>query len=249
MNNDYDIALVEKYFDQELTEAEVSEFNTRLASDFAFKALVDQEKILIQGIHAEGLHRDLQYLKSLERTLSHEPVRSLEWPGKKWHYAAAAAVVFFISAVGIWMYSSQPTSEQLFMTYYDKPYPNIFDFDTRGATQQGEAFKAYERGDYAQAAKLFPEAIKVEQNRDEIPGMLMLLGNANLSIGNTKEAEQNFTTLLNNYDELDMPAKWYLSLCYLKNGDVEKARKMLKELGQTEVSYATRAKELLKKVD
>ena len=46
-----------------------------------------------------------------------------------------------------------------------------------------------------------------------------------------------------------MQAKWYLSLCYLKSGETEKAQAILKELGATEISYATKARELLEKVN
>ena len=42
MNNNYDIDQIERYFDNELSEAEASEFQDRIASDTSFKALVDQ---------------------------------------------------------------------------------------------------------------------------------------------------------------------------------------------------------------
>jgi len=249
MNNDYDINLVEKYFEQELTETETMEFNIRMETDHAFKALVDQEKVIIKGIHLDGLHRDLLYLQSLEKTLKQKPPGEDRY-SKKIGYYAAAAVVTILSVIGIWTYTSSNSSEELFLTYYDKPYPNIFETTTRGSAPvpsslRTDAFKAYDRKDFNEAARLFTELQKTEKD----PGMLMLLGNSNLMIGQIEEAKLNFTTLLNDFDDLDLPAKWYLSLCYLKSGDVENARKMLKELGETEVSYATKAKELLKEVD
>jgi tetratricopeptide (TPR) repeat protein len=92
---------------------------------------------------------------------------------------------------------------------------------------------------------LFSELLIKEQE----PGILLLLGNANLILGNTDDAMKNFGILSKEFDELDMQAKWYLSLCYLKRGDIDQAKKMLKELGETEISYAERARELLKKVE
>jgi Tfp pilus assembly protein FimV len=76
----------------------------------------------------------------------------------------------------------------------------------------------------------------------------MLLGNANLMVGRVEEAKQNFITLNDKFDSLDLQAKWYLSLCYLRTGDVEQARKILRELGETDISYASKARELLEKV-
>jgi len=249
MNNDYDITQVEKYFDNELSDGEVSAFMERIANDPPFKALVNQERNLIQGIRLEGLKRDLQYLKSVEDTInSHKIISPASAARRLWYYAAAAAVAL-IATIGIMLYGPSESADELFVTYYDKPYPNIFEPTVRGArdheTQRSEAFLAYDNGDYARAAELFNELLKVKKE----PGVLMLLGNANLMLGRTEEAKQNFITLLNDFDELDLPAKWFLSLCYLKSGDVENARKVLKELGETEVSYANKAKELLNKVD
>jgi hypothetical protein len=68
-------------------------------------------------------------------------------------------------------------------------------------------------------------------------------------LGDIEAAKENFTTLNKEFDELDMQAKWYLSLCFLKSGDMKQAKAILKELGDTEISYATRARELLKKVN
>ena len=76
-----------------------------------------------------------------------------------------------------------------------------------------------------------------------------MLGNTNLMLGQVTEAKENFVTLINDFDDMDLQAKWYLSLCYLKSDDRENARKMLRELGQTEISYASKAKELLEKID
>src|SRR5918993_5141001 len=94
MNNDYDITLVEKYFDNELTETESAEFNARLDADDSFKQLVAQEKILIQGVRLEGLNRDLRFLKTLEKGLTEktEPV----WNHKTW-YAIAASISIVVT--------------------------------------------------------------------------------------------------------------------------------------------------------
>ena len=248
MNNNYDIDQVERYFDRELSETELIEFQERVANDVSFKMLVEQEKALIDGIRLEGLKRDLKYLENVERTLNFQQTITPARIDRIWFYAAAAAIFIFTS-IGLFFYSSNESSEELFTAYFDKPYPNIFEPTLRDAagntSDRIRAFQAYEQGDYAKAVTLFNELLKTKKE----PGVLMLLGNANLMLGRVEDAKQNFLTLLNDFDELDLPAKWFLSLCYLKSGDVENARKVLKELGGTEVSYATKAKELLNKVD
>lgn len=248
MNNDYDITLVEKYFDNELNEAESAEFIKRLNTEDSFKKLVSREQSLIQGIRLEGLSRDLRFLKSLERNLDKEPK-----PYYKTWYAIAASVSLLVAvAAGLLVLYPKTTSDELFAQYYDKPYPSsVFnESNTRGdaneaVTMRSQAFEAYDREDYAKAAQLFSELLKIKKE----PDLLLLLGNANLKLGHVEQAKQNFITLISDFDELDIPGKWFLSLCYLKSGDVENARKVLTELGEMEVSYATKAKELLKKVD
>ena len=81
------------------------------------------------------------------------------------------------------------------------------------------------------------------------PGALLLLGNSNLMIGNTDEAIANFSQLVNHPSELSVQAKWFLSLAYLKKDDTTRALPLLKELAATDVSYAAKAREILKDME
>ena len=242
-----DIALVEKYFDAELSNSEMSQVAMRIENDENFKTLFEQEKALVGAIRHHGVLENLQYLKTVEAGLQDSRQLRSNSPVKKWYYYAAAATVGIVILGKILLTSFSETPDQLFEAYFT-PYPNMFEPTVRGtgtSSKRTEAFQAYEQGDYQKAAVLFNDLLKTNKE----PGMLLLLGNANLIVGNIDEAKENFTTLNRDFDELDMQSKWFLSLCYLKSGDVERARKMLKELGETEISYATKAKELLEKVN
>jgi len=223
-------------------------FTQRMESDENFKTLVKQEKALIGAIRYQGIQENLRYLATLESNLQKETPINVQISPRKWYYYAAAATVG-IAIIGALIFNSfNQSPEQLFTAYF-KPYPNMFEATVRGNSvstpERREAFQAYEQGDYQKAATLFTELLKTNNE----PGILLLLGNSNLILGNVEEAKKNFITLNKDFDELDMQSKWFLSLCYLKSGDVERARAILKELGDTEVSYATKAKELLEKVD
>jgi len=242
-----DIALLERYFDAELNEEETKYFASRVEQDEDFNALVKREKVIIGAIRNQGLLDNLAYLKSIEEKIEGDHAIPFYANFKTWHYYSAAAVIVLLIAVKFLFPSQQQTSEQLFTSYF-KAYPNMFEPTLRGTneiTNRTEAFQAYEHGDYQKASLLFSELLK--ENRE--PGMLLLLSNANLMLGQVSEAQKNLVTLIEESDELDIQAKWYLSLSYLKSGDKENARKMLKELGETEISYASKAKELLEKVD
>ncbi|MEJ7646658.1 MAG: hypothetical protein WKF87_18825 [Chryseolinea sp.] len=240
-----DITLVEKYFDEMLNNAERKDFDRRMQTDQNFKMLVEREQVLINSIRMHGVQEDLQFLKKLEETLNDKKTVTLNPSSKRWYYVAAAAVIAFLIVAKVF-YTPAPSPEELFHAYF-KPYPNLFEPTVRGeatATSRTEAFKAYEQGDYERAATLFSNLLKTEKE----PGILLLLGNSNLILGNIEEAKNNFITLNSDFDELDIQSKWFLSLCYLKSGDMERAKPILAELGNTEISYAAKAKELLEKV-
>lgn len=247
-HSEADIALVEKYFDAELNDAELKTFTTRLESDENFKLLVEQEKALIAAVRYEGAAANLQYLEDLESKLQKETPIRLSTGSTKWYYYAAAAVIGITVVVAVFMNSFKENPDQLFQAYFT-PYTNMFEPALRSNeaidSKRAEAFQAYDQRDYQKAATLFTELLK--DNKDA--GMLLLLGNSNLVLGNLEEAKANFITLDQDFDDLDMQAKWYLSLCYLKIGETEKARAILRELGATEISYATKARELLEKVN
>lgn len=242
-----DIDLVERYFDAELNMEEMENFSTRVAHDEAFKSLVQREKIIIGAIRSQGLQDNLQYLKSIEEKIQGNQSSPTVPRIRNWYYYAAAAVVTLLISVTYLLLPSQHTTEELFASYFTA-YPNVFEPTMRGtnmATTRTEAFQAYEHKNYEKARELFTTLLAAEKD----PEVLLLLGNSNLMLGHTAEARQNLVTLIQDFDDLDIPAKWYLSLCYLKSGDRENARKMLEELGETEVSYASKAKELLEKVN
>lgn len=253
-----DITLIEKYFDAELSDAEISALTARLKTDENLKMMFDREKVLVDAIRYDGFQEDLRYLKDLDVTLQEQDeirndteergnVIPINSPVKKWYYLVAAGLVGVLIAAKILFTSYSESPDQLFEAYFT-PYPNMFEPTVRGTgtvSTRSEAFQAYEQGNYQKAATLFNELIKSKKE----PGVLLLLGNSNLILGHLDEAKQNFTTLNKDFDELDIQSKWYLSLCYLKSGDVERAKNMLRELGKTEISYATKAKELLEKVN
>ncbi|MEO5978921.1 MAG: hypothetical protein ABIS36_05720 [Chryseolinea sp.] len=238
-----DITLVERYFDEALSERERMNFAARLAVDESFKSLVENEKILINSIRHHGLREDLEFLKNIEKGLDDPkviPMRS----SRSWYYVAAASLAAILM-IGLF-FRPHSSAQKLFAENF-QPYPNVFEPTVRGTsepTKRSEAFQAYEQGDYSKAVMLFNQLL---QEKEEA-GILLLNGNANLMLGNVEEAKKNFITLNADFDELDIQSKWFLSLCYLKSGDMEHAKPILEELGNTEISYARKAKELLKEV-
>jgi hypothetical protein len=245
-----DIELVERYFDNTLTDQETAQLTIKLQKDAELLRIFEQEKLLVKTIRFRAAENDLKFLKHLEKSLSQPGKRYLP---RHWYYYAAAACITVFALAGILMPASQQTPQELYASYFE-PYPNVFEPALRGSgsllhrqaiNKRAEAFQAYDERSYEKAAQLFAELLTEKQD----PGMLLLLGNSNLALNNTEDAKKNFNDLIANFDGLDIQAKWFLSLCYLKEGQTEKARNLLEELGETEISYAKKAKKLLKEVD
>jgi hypothetical protein len=247
----HDISLIQSYLDRSLLESEKEKLEKRLKEEPLLKNMYIEQQQLISGIRYAHLKQKLEQLRSLETSLP--AIKDLPQQGKQvflqryWKPLAVAASISIIVVTFIFLNRSEDPAE-LYASYFE-PYPNIFEPIVRGendvVNKRSTAFQAYESGDYVQAASLFSELLKEKKE----PGMLLLLGNANLILNNTKEARNNFITLINDFEEYDLQGKWYLGLSYLKEGDVKSAQLIMRELSNSEYSYAGKAKELLKKAE
>ena|SRR5688572_8541647 len=246
----YDIELIQSYLERSLSDIEKEKLEKRLKEEPLLKTMYLEQQQLISGIRYAHLQHKLEQLRALEATLP-----KIEQGTEKgnqiflqryWKPLAVAASISIIVVTFIFLNRADDPAE-LYASYFE-PYPNIFEPITRGeneVSKRSTAFQAYESGDYVQAATLFSELLKEKKE----PGMLLLLGNTNLILNNTKEARNNFITLINDFDEYDIQGKWYLGLSYLKEGDVKSAQLIMRELSNSEYSYAGKAKELLKKAE
>jgi TolA-binding protein len=248
--NLHDIDLIQRYLDRSLTDIEKANLEERLKNEPVLKTMYLEHQQLIKGIRYSYLQTKLQQLRALENTL---PQLAAEKKGKRvwlvtyWKQAAAIAATVAFFAIGFVLWNRPATPQELYAEHF-KVYPNVFEPITRGEVNPStrmEAFAAYEAGNYSQAAALFTNLLAEKEEA----GMLMLLGNCNLVLGNTAEARSQFIRLINDFDDLDNQAKWYLGLSYLKDGDVKTAQLIFQELSNSEYSYAARAKKLLNKID
>jgi tetratricopeptide (TPR) repeat protein len=239
-NDSHDIELIERYFDNELSEPESQALLNRLKEDQQLNKLFEQEKLLISAIRFKAISNNLQYLKQVEGSVGKGIKKDSQ---KAWFPYAIAACIILLIVASVSLWPGRQDTGDLYADYFE-PFPNVFQPTLRTqnvVNLRTEAFSAYEEGNYLRASELFTKV--VQENPD--PGVLMLLGNANLMIEKPKLAEQNFNDLIDQYDELDVPAKWFLSLTYLKMRETEKARSVLTEVVRAESPYASKAKALL----
>jgi hypothetical protein len=247
MENQRDEELIQKYIDRNANPDEVKEVEYRLTAEPEFRKRHAEYERLPAGIRYHFMADKLEQLRTLEKALPavEEETRVIRLM-QYWKPLAAAAALI-VAATVILMFNRSESTADLFARNFE-PYPNVFEPTQRGvddgSDKRASAFAMYEQGNYEGAATLFKELLAAKKE----PEILLLFGNSNLVLDRDEEAKNNFLTLIRDFDGLDEQAKWFLSLCYLKSGEREKAKLIWEELGDPKITYSDKAKRLLREV-
>src|SRR5262245_10301824 len=128
------IDLIERYFDNDLTQEEQVTFNERLKSDLELRHLFDREKLLINTIRFGAAKNHLDIFKELEKSLPEITVEK-KTSSRVIYYAAAASVVILIVA-GIYLFKMNSSVPDELYAQNFTPYPNVFEPTVRGTAEQ-----------------------------------------------------------------------------------------------------------------
>ncbi|MGB5943040.1 MAG: hypothetical protein WBG71_09175 [Leeuwenhoekiella sp.] len=207
--------LINTYFERKLSPEEQRQFEELYENDPEFREEVafreDLKKVVTRQERGQIKER-LQQLKSIQQVSPEvNKVRRL-YP---WVVAAASIAAILV----IMMYVVNPIGQQ---TNYDAlyaenftPYENVVHPIQRGdaaASLETEAFTAYEFNKYEKAAQLFEELQK--QSTENY--LNFYRGISLMQLNRHQEATKELKYYLSTGGTLDVRAKWYLGLCYLK---------------------------------
>ncbi len=246
-----DIELIEKYLDQELSKEEQSEFESKLQAEKSFREDFEKFKLLIEGIRYSGAKSSIRSkIEHLEASLPDIEIT----PHNRFQIARAPffkyAASFTLILVSVWLFrdlSLKPDHEEIFAVNFE-PYLNTGNGSLRGHSEARSpeqlAYAAYDSDNFVQAAPQFETLLA--ENDDA--AMRLYLGNALLALGKIELAKEQFNMLLENEAGLIIQAKWYLSLCYLRNGELDQAKEILVELSQNGKSYRSKAVNILEQL-
>ena len=108
------------------------------------------------------------------------------------------------------------------------------------------AIEYYQVKDYRNAAVYFSKVIKDEPRN---MNSWLLNGISNFEISNYPEAMSSFETVIDDDNNLYIDhAQWYLGLCYIKTGELEKARQQMTMIGNSESVHRKEARKILKRI-
>ncbi|MGD9993570.1 MAG: tol-pal system YbgF family protein [Salinivirgaceae bacterium] len=163
----------------------------------------------------------------------------------KWYWAAASITVFSGTAIYTFSKNAQ-SSQKLYKNYYEVWQPG---FVTRGIETESvnEAiFALFDEQNYTACI----EKIQQLDNEAKIsPKIQLIHGCSLMELGKFNEAIKVFNYFESqDYTIYTETALWYKALSYLRNDDRAMAKESLQQIADNENTYATEAKELLKKL-
>jgi hypothetical protein len=161
----------------------------------------------------------------------------------------AAIIAGFVLLGSIALLSNRNLTKSEILDQYYKSYEGISSSRSQqiiSNTDYTTALEYYNVHDYRNAAYYFSKVLGSDSDNME---STMLYGVSNFEERNYPEAEQSFTKVVDNNDNLYIEdANWYLALCYIQTDEIAKAVKQLTLIKKSESLYRSDARKILKKI-
>lgn len=240
---------IEAYIQGDLTEQETREFEHTLDQN---QELADEYQ-LRKDIEDALMDDDLMELKSQVQDMMNEKEKDphpLVWFKRKAVKGAlVGALVLSLSSLGYYaaQVSTIPTKEEIFHKYY-QPY-SVTITDRSGSdeinTLLTSAMERYKEREYNQALQLFQ---KVLTKREDVAASLYS-GISFMEVQKYKQANESFEDVVEDKDNLYLDqARWYMSMCHIRLGNIENARNMLLTLAEESEYYRDKARKVERKI-
>ena len=242
---------IDKYLNNELQGTQRNRFENSLYRD---PELMEEYKLhkevnnALKEDEVMALRAQLNEMSASKQNFSGNVFFSFLYQSKKWVAAASISLLFLIGGMGYYYMNKPPTKEEIFNEYY-KPYEVTVSY--RSAENElnsllNQAFKAYKNEEFSRALGLFQQVL----NQREDVAARMYSGISYIEIDKYHKANKSFKKVVNNEDNLFVDqAKWYMSICYVRIGDLSKAKNLLRDLQTTSQHYSSKSKEVIEKLE
>lgn len=248
MKNNYKQKLIEHYFNKELTVKEKRDFERMMETDKEFQEYIEFEKSIRKAIGQEDI---IDFRRKITDTVRTKHRRSIiqKYSRKYWKYAATVVLFAGVSVSALFFINNQSNPDYLFEKAFNSSKIHVSRAPVSSASNGTivEAMLNYHEGNYDDAIVNFRHLLK--QDPDNI-AVRFYLGISNMEIENFNQATDAFRYILNDQDNLYLEhSEWYLSLCFLKKDEMDKAINHLTIISQNPQNYySSEASELLKKL-
>lgn len=206
----------------------------------------DLRTLLNAQLDAENRQKWAQQLA--KQGVHREPTLNVVWGRKA--LAVAAAIAVLVATVW-WLWSFADTPVKIANSYVRKDGPLHLPFNFRGDTgdnlRRREALQAYQAKDYARALLLLDQ---IPLSDSTAHTDLLLRGLCHFYRDENEQAADHFLKATAYSGGLETERQWYLALAYLRQNEVEKARTVLQQLSENELSgYGEQAKKVLERLE
>jgi len=225
-----------------MSAEEVEAFEQKLKTDPQFREDFEYNRDLLESMRIHYKSALKNKLKQLDAPAD-DPYKKAG-TRRFFQVTGIAAAIALLVGVGYALFFTSSDTQALFEQYYS-PYYNVVDGSERSAGDvSGElAMRLYDQQRYEEALLVFKEAIS---RNPENHRLLFYKAMSHLSISQTDTAIANLQEVMNKPEErLHEPARWYLGLAYLQQGNVDKAKEIFATIESSNDSYSQRAGEIL----
>ena len=244
---------IDQYINNELTNEELSSFESELTTNIDLAAELDLNKDIDKALQEE----DIMGLRAKLENISNEVIKEKRKersfaaiPSTRMAIAAvAASLMLILSIAGVISRSNRADSEtELYSQYYDTyQATGIFrSGDANLDTKLTKALTKFNSQEYETAITLFNEVLEQDVNN---PVSNFYTGMALQETGKYKKAITSYQTVVKDKDNLFVEqAEWYIGLCYLQTENRKKAYKQFKQIANSESYYSEKANAVLRKI-
>jgi len=241
---------IDKYFDGEMSENELIEFEKNMKSDKKLKAEIEFQKEIQDSLHdkqifdlknnLEKIHNEAKIANNIDA--NKEPVVR-ELFIKKIQLAAAVIVLMIIaSSVFYFVNNRTMSNETLYGIYYEPAKTMLVERSgNNDEVNLMQALQKYNHNDYTGAIEVF--------EKDNSIMAKFYLALSYMETNRMLDAVNLLKAIIEENDNLFVDqAEWYLGLCYLKLNETEKALIQFSKISQSNSTYKIKSEEVLKNI-
>lgn len=248
------IQKIQDFLNNRLSAEEKSAFEKEMKEN----PILANDVLLHQQLHQVLAYQNLFSMQETVKSIAAETPIEPDFEGYKsllkqrkwwqnWRFGVISVALVAVLAGSIWLFQNR--AEHAKMQAIAAPYwSEVFDYavriDEADKSPFAQGMRAYKSADYVTAAAALERHLS--QKTDDRMTRLYL-GIAYALSQQQEKAIENLSPLAASNDELASSARWYLALCYLRNGDKQLARQWLSAL-KNDVIYGEKAQKTLKEL-
>lgn len=243
-----DIELIERYFDFDLTESELADFDQRLNNKKGFRQKIEQyeyaHKVVENLYDAGSSNRSKQIFLSDTKTKEKSKIVRLNY--RKYLIGIAASIALLIAAFMLFKQPSE-SPQQLAQQYWQETKTSTI-ITLKGQSDQEKFLAVLKKGDAEFMSGNYVESLltlsTIQETYPNYNTVRLLQGQNYFELKDFDKAIKKFQEVIDNKGD-DEKAKWYQALAFIQEGNIAAAKRNLEHIIKEAYPQEQRAKKIL----